>query len=170
MFSTSLHNNLVRSLLMSLKEGLLKKCCIDEGGSIKFSSATISHHLTFHIIWFDIMEPVALSSVQCLFQFEIHCLPDFTLICKCHLSRSDGNNLQWCKKKDIKNTRDRKWKEGVGGKWQTVKTIYFYIWGFQYLQINLRIAFMGLNTCFLIARQNKCPNPFDNEEMYWHWA
>lgn len=55
----------------------------------------------FHIIWhfkslgFDIMEPVALSSVQCLFQFQIHCLPDFPLICKCHLNRNDGNHLQW---------------------------------------------------------------------------
>lgn len=41
------------------------------------------------------MEPVALSSVQCLFQFQIHCLPDFPLICKCHLNRNDGNHLQW---------------------------------------------------------------------------
>lgn len=64
-------------------------CHIDEGGSIKFSRVTISHHLTFHIIWFDIKEPVALYSVQCLFQFEIHCLLDFTLICKCDLSGSD---------------------------------------------------------------------------------
>lgn len=74
-------------------------------GAKKSSTATFSHHLTFHIIWFDIMEPVALSSVQCLFQFEIHCLPDFTLICKCHLSRSRGNNLQWCKGKIYKKRR-----------------------------------------------------------------
>lgn len=57
------------------------------------------------------MEPVALSSVQCLFQFEIHCLPDFTLICKCHLRRSGENNLKWCKnkiwKKPPKNKQGR---------------------------------------------------------------
>lgn len=126
MFTTGLHDNNLSSqvfLVMSLKGGLVKKRCIDEGGSITFSSATISHHLTFHIIWFDIMEPVALSSVQCLFQFEIHCLPDFTLICKCHLSRSDGNNLQWCKKIDIKkHKRKKKLREGVEGTWRTVKT------------------------------------------------
>lgn len=112
---TAQHNkNLIRFSLMGLNRGLLKKkkCCIDEGGSIKSSSATISHHLTFHIIWFDIMGPVALSSVQCLFQFEIHCLPDFTLICKCHLSRSDGNNLQWCKKKDKKQNKREKSEGG----------------------------------------------------------
>ena len=106
---------------MSLKR---KKYCIDEGGRIKFSSATISHHLTFHIIWFDIMEPVALSSVQCLFQFEIHCLPDFTLICKCHLSGSDGNNLQWCKKKAVqKKQKGRKKWEGVEGTWRMMKSM-----------------------------------------------
>lgn len=54
------------------------------------------------------MEPVALSSVQCLFQFEIHCLPDFTLICKCHLRRSGENNLKWCKNKTWKKKKNRK--------------------------------------------------------------
>lgn len=94
--STTLHSNTDQVCTHKPKEVAAKiRCYTDEGGRIRFSSATISHHLTFHIIWFDIMEPVALSSVQCLFQFEIHCPPDFTLICKCHLSRSDGNNLQW---------------------------------------------------------------------------
>lgn len=112
MFSSGPHNN---NLIREPKQRVTKKRCIDEGWSIKFSSATISHHLTFHIIWFDIMEPVALSSVQCLFQFEIHCLPDFTLICKCHLSRNDGNNLQWCKKKDIKKKAGENKMRGGSG-------------------------------------------------------
>lgn len=92
-------------LPMSLNRGLLKNAALIRVGAKKSSTATFSHHLTFHIIWFDIMEPVALSSVQCLFQFEIHCLPDFTLICKCHLSRSRGNNLQWFKGKIYKKRR-----------------------------------------------------------------
>lgn len=57
--------------------------------SNSFTSYDISNHLDL------IMEPMALSSVQCLFQFQIHCLPDFPVICKCHLNRNDGNHLQW---------------------------------------------------------------------------